>query len=150
MSENVVRHKCKCVECGDSHWRFERQEELPVGIHCVVKPWEEDDKSWELLVYDYSRKGVIIFECVSDSMKGVLWNIENVAMPLRRVGYRTVVDLPGSRFETHSRINRVEWNEYVARETTEAKEHWYADVVRKACRQNVRAANKVARVGYKK
>ena len=148
MSETTVRHKCKCDECGNSHWVYVVQEELPVGIHCVVLPYEDDDKSWELTITDYSRGEDILFQCVSDTMKGVLWNIENVAMKLHRQGYRLVVELPTSRFETHSRINRVEWNDWVASETTEAKEHWYAAVVRKAAGQGVRASNRVGRVGY--
>ena len=148
MSEITVRHKCKCVECGNSHWAYVRQEELPVGIHCTVKPYADDDKSWVLTVIDYSLNDEVVFEAVCDNMKGVLWNIENVAFEMHRRGYRCVVELPTSRFETHSRINRLEWSEYVAEHTTDAKEHWYLEVVRRACRQSVRSANKIGRVGY--
>ena len=150
MTDTMIqRHKCSCDKCGHSHWVEEvvEMETLPIGLDISIVPVEYD-KTWEITVVNNIQDTTGVIEATT--MKQCLMIVEQCRKMLMKDGYRLVVSTPRSRFETHSRINRVEWNEYVARETTEAKEHWYAAVVRKACRQNVRAANKVARVGYKK
>ena len=67
-------------------------------------------------------------------------------------GYRFIVVSPRSRFETHSRVNRLEYNQFIddTFKTKKKKDDWYSDLIQKVGRSSVRSSNKVNRLGYKK
>ena len=151
MTKLIQRHKCKCTTCGHSHTveTVVKMEELPLGIECLIVPKTDGTKNWELTIIDHQKSSDGTTMELPD-MKSCLWNIENVAMALHRRGYRFVVSTPRSRFETHSRINRAEWNDWTksAGESKKKRLDWYSDVVARAARGAVRSSNKIERVGY--
>lgn len=155
MTKMIQRHKCTCQTCGQSHTVEEvvDVESLPMGIECLIVPNDDADKTWTLTIIDHtpmSNNSVGVDMVLSD-MKACLWNIENVAFTLHKIGYRFVVSTPTSRFDTHSRINRLEWNDWSKNATTSKKNRmdWYSDLVAKASRGSVRSANKNNRLGVK-
>ena len=151
MTEMIKRHKCKCTTCGQSHTveTVVKMEELPLGIECLIVPKTDGTKHWSLTIIDHQKSPDGTTMELPD-MKSCLWNIENVAFRLHKQGNRFVVSTPRSRFETHSRINRAEWNDWSqnAVESKKKRLDWYSDVVARATRSYVRATNKIERVGY--
>jgi len=152
MTETMIqRHKCKCSDCGHSHWveRVVEMETLPVGVEISIVPDSESER-WELTIVNNIQGTTAMIEC--DTMKQCLIIIEHSRKMLMKDGYRFIVVSPRSRFETHSRINRLEYNQFVddTFKTKKKKDDWYSDLIQKVGRSSVRSSNKVNRLGYNK
>ena len=152
MSKMKTSQRCVCSDCGTVHYKehWVELEELPMGIECAISPNEDKDETWTLTIIDHTKEKSTDLIC--QSMKDCLWNIEFVAMRLHRPGNRFVVSTSKGRFETHSRINRAEWNDWTE---TQGKQKvsrlaWYEEIVRKAARGYVRSVNKSHRLGFNK
>jgi hypothetical protein len=152
MTETMIqRHKCKCSDCGHSHWveRVVEMETLPVGVEISIVPDSESER-WELTIVNNIQGTTAMIEC--DTMKQCLIIIEHSRKMLMKDGYRFIVVSPRSRFETHSRVNRLEYNQFVddTFKTKKKKDDWYSDLIQKMGRGSVRSSNKVNRLGYNK
>lgn len=152
MTDTMIqRHKCECDKCGTSHWveRVVEMKTLPIGVEVLVVPLMGSSK-WEITIINHIKDAEETFEV--DNWKQIKFLIENVARVLCREGYRFIVETPRSRYETHSRINRLELFNWVddTFATKKKKDDWYADLVSRMGRQAVKASNKIERVGYKR
>jgi hypothetical protein len=152
MTDTMIqRHKCTCDECGQTHWvsKVVEMKTLPVGVEVVIVPLEHSDR-WELTIVNNIQDKTAVVE--ASSMKECLFIVEKCRTMLMQDGYRFIVASPRSRFETHSRINRVEYQQFVddTFKTKKKKDDWYADLVSRLGRGSVRSSNKVNRLGYNK
>lgn len=151
MSNTMIqRRKCQC-DCGHKHVveTIVEIETIPVGVEVSIVP-NESDSGWSVTISDYINDNV--FDMPASNMAGARWIVDNVARKLIRPGYRFVVATPSSRFETHSRINTIEFNVWADESLSDKKkkDDWYATLVAKSTRQAVRGANRTFRLGYKK
>lgn len=152
MTETMIqRHKCKCSDCGHSHWveRVVEMQTLPVGVEISIVPDSESER-WELTIVNNIQGTTAMIEC--DTMKQCLYLIEQCRKNIMKDGYRFIVVSPRSRFETHSRVNRLEYNQFIddTFKTKKKKHDWYSDLIQKVGRSSVRSSNKVNRLGYNK
>jgi hypothetical protein len=152
MTDTMIqRHKCSCDKCGQSHWVEEvvEMETLPIGLDISIVPVEYD-KTWEITVVNNIQDTTGVIEATT--MKQCLMIVEQCRKMLMKDGYRLVVSTPRSRFETHSRINRLEYNQWIDAtfKTKKKKDDWYEKLVQKMGRQTTKASNKIHRLGYGK
>ena len=152
MTETMIqRHKCECSDCGHSHWveRVVEMETLPVGVEISIVPSSESER-WELTIVNNIQGKTGVIEV--DSMKQCLVIIEQCRKNIMKDGYRFVVASPSSRFETHSRINRLSYSQFIddTFATKKKKDDWYNELITKVSRSSVRSSNKVNRLGYKR
>ena len=127
MTDTMIqRHKCSCDKCGHSHWVEEvvEMETLPIGLDISIVPVEYD-KTWEITVVNNIQDTTGVIEATT--MKQCLMIVEQCRKMLMKDGYRLVVSTPRSRFETHSRINRLEYNQWIDAtfKTKKKRDDWY-------------------------
>lgn len=152
MTDTMIqRHKCSCDKCGQSHWVEEvvEMKTLPIGLDISIVPVEYE-QTWEITIVNNIQDTTAVVEATS--MKECLFIVEQCRKLLMKDGYRLVVSTPRSRFETHSRINRVEYQQWVddTFKQKKKKDDWYEKLVQRMGRQTTKASNKTHRLGYGK
>ena len=152
MTDTMIqRHKCTCDKCGQSHWVEEvvEMKTLPIGLDISIVPVEYE-QTWEITIVNNIQDTTAVVEATS--MKECLFIVEQCRKLLMKDGYRLVVSTPRSRFETHSRINRVEYQQWVddTFKQKKKKDDWYEKLVQRMGRQTTKASNKTHRLGYGK
>lgn len=145
---NTYKKHSKCPTC--SQWVSEEVEikSLPKSVDVLCVPDDNEDCTWSVTMTDYRNNE--ISEFTATNMKDVRWFIENVAIKLHRPDHRFSVVFPKSRYDRHSRISKIEFNEWADENLKVRKKRtdWYSKLVSKASNDAVRGSNVTNRLGY--
>jgi len=148
MSETTYTKYSKCPTCSQSVSKQIVIASLPKSAEVLCVPNDDEHNTWSVTLTDYRNDNTTEF--TASNMKDVRWFIENVAIKLHRPEHRFSVVFPTSRYDRHSRISKIEFNEWADENLKVRKNRtdWYSKLVSKATKDAVRGSNVTSRLGY--